>query len=304
MIFAAIDVGSNAVRMLISDIYRNGTQVVSEKTSLIRIPIRLGEDVFNYLTVSEEKIEALVQSFKAFDNLFKVYKPSSYSACATSALRESLNRDDVIKRISRETGLILQTINGITEAELITMAGDSIFSDTGSYYIFADVGGGSTELAMLYNGKIVELRSFRLGTVRILNHHDEKAEWESFKDYLAELRIRTGKHQLVGSGGNINKLSKLFASKGSRELAYRELVSGLEELSGMTLEKRISSFGLRHDRADVIIPAGTIFVNIMEIMNVKKILVPRIGLSDGLIKYQFHCHEGEWNKGEIEINQL
>lgn len=304
MIFAAIDVGSNAVRMLISDIYRNGHETVTEKTSLIRIPIRLGEDVFNYLTVSGEKTEALIHSFRSFNSLFNVYKPVSYCACATSALREALNRNDVIDRIMKESGIRLQIINGMTEAELITMAGESIFQENGQTFIFADVGGGSTELALLHEGRITELRSFRLGTVRILNHHDEAAEWDSFKAYLSEIRSRTGRFQIVGSGGNINKLSKLFGSKGSRELTFKELQSGLSALSDMSFENRISSMGLRHDRADVIIPAGMIFVNIMEITGAKKILVPRIGLSDGLIKYQFHCHEGDREKGEIEISDL
>jgi len=293
MIFAAVDVGSNAVRLLISDVYEKGDgAIVAEKTSLVRVPIRLGEDTFVRGIISDEKRGLLSHALHAFSNLFQVYRPVSYAACATSALREAENGAEVAAYVSRQSGIEIDIIDGKTEALIVGKGFDSHLGDTEDIYLFADVGGGSTDLSVSYRGNILELRSFKLGTVRILNNYDETAEWGALKAYLKELDEKFRKKVLVGSGGNINKISKLFGTKGSKELTYKEIDYGIRQLENMSMDERIAKFGLRHDRADVIVPAGTIFLTIMKHLHASRILVPRIGLVDGMIRALYHDHNG------------
>jgi exopolyphosphatase / guanosine-5'-triphosphate,3'-diphosphate pyrophosphatase len=291
MIFAAIDVGSNAVRLLISDVYEKEQGMVMEKTSLIRVPLRLGEDTFNKGFITDSRIEMLIDSIKAFENLFKVYKPLDYMAVGTSALREAENGIEVVQKIRKETGIDLKIITGIQEAEIICSSHSFFHPEPDKFYFFIDVGGGSTEISVLYGEKILEMRSFQLGTVRILNHSDSESEWGKMRDFLKNSAVKFKNPSLIGTGGNINKLSKLFGKKGSKELEIKELDNGLKKLSNMTLESRISELGLRHDRADVIVPAGHIYTTVMKLLKVTKITVPRIGLSDGIIRMLYERYK-------------
>ncbi len=291
MIFAAVDVGSNAVRLLVSDVkVREDGSLETEKTSLVRVPLRLGDDTFVRGSVSVVKTAALIDTLKAFEHLFRVYRPVAYMACATAALREAKNGAKVAEKVSRESGIWLDIIDGMTEAELLGAASELFLKDTENIYLLIDVGGGSTEMSLFHGGKILEMRSFRIGTVRMLNHHDEAEEWNALQEYLKSVEMKYRRPVPVGSGGNINKLSKLFASKGAKELSIRELREGIAKLERMSVAERISLYGLRHDRADVIVPAGTIFLTIMRQLDSPRILVPRLGLSDGMIRYLYHAH--------------
>ncbi len=292
MIFAAVDVGSNAVRLLVSEVHRkkDGT-IETEKTSLVRVPIRLGEDTFKTGFISDRKIKMLIDALRAFEQLFRVYRPISYMACATAALREAKNRNRVIKKVSGKSAIHLQIIDGLTEAKIIGAASELFLKDKKNFYLFADVGGGSTELSLFHKGNLIELHSFKIGTVRILNHKDKSNEWKNLKKYLEDIKSEFSRRLIVvGSGGNINKFSKLFARKGAKALTIRELKDGLNRLKRLSISQRISLYGLRHDRADVIVPAGNILLTIMQELRSNRILVPRIGLSDGMIRHLYHAY--------------
>jgi exopolyphosphatase / guanosine-5'-triphosphate,3'-diphosphate pyrophosphatase len=282
MKFAAIDVGSNAVRLLVSEINKKDGEIIAEKTSLVRVPLRLGDESFNTGFITTEKIESLVNTFKSFKYLIAVYNPVDYIAVGTSALREAKNRDEVIKTIEDETSIKIQIIDGIKEAEFL-----SLHKDIKDYYLNIDVGGGSTEATLSKENKLLDLKSFKIGTVRILNGKDKFEEWEKMNNYIRELSCKHKDIALAGSGGNINKLSKLFGSKDSKELSFEQLYKGVTHLDSMSLYDRMYKMGLRHDRADVIVPAGKIFLNIMKTLGSEKIIIPRTGLTDSLIRFLY-----------------
>ncbi len=283
MLLAAIDIGTNAVRLYFSFVYTQNKQVVVEKASLMRIPIRLGEDVFSSHIISEEKQERLLKTMRAFKLLIEVYQPVAWKACATSAMREAVNQKEVIDRIARETGVTIEVIDGLEEASLVSAFGDISFPLNREYIMYIDVGGGSTEISVLKEKKLIGSNSFRIGTVRLLKEKVADKEWEQMKKWLKQFKKLHKNMLLVGSGGNINKINKIYGQIPENILTYNQLVYALSDLAAYSLEERIQNLGMRPDRADVIIHAGNIFEFIMHQVKADVIFVPKIGLSDGMV---------------------
>lgn len=283
MLLAAIDIGTNAVRLFFSNVFLSNGTILSEKASLVRIPIRLGEDVFSTQHISEEKINRLVKTMQAFRLLIDVCQPVAWKACATSAMREAVNQEEVIKRVASETGIQIEVIDGLEEASLVSAFQNHAFPDGKKYRLFIDVGGGSTELSLMKETEAVASASFRIGTVRLLQDKVKKKEWTAMGRWLKSLKLHGDKLLLVGSGGNINKLNKLYGNVAEFTLSAQQLSFAMKDLSSYTLEERIWQLGLRPDRADVILPAGEIFGFIMKHTRADVIYVPKIGLSDGMV---------------------
>ncbi|MFA6924979.1 MAG: Ppx/GppA family phosphatase [Bacteroidales bacterium] len=288
MLFSAIDIGSNAGRLLFTNVFEHKDKVVFEKSSLIRVPLRLGIDSFELGKITDEKIENLVNTMKAFKHLIEVYKPLAYKAYATAALRESMNKGEIVNCIEKETGIKIEIIDGLKEAEIVCASHNMDPENKDERFLYVDVGGGSVELSVIKSNKLAEYSSFDIGTIRILQSSVKAEEWERFIKWLQNLRSKYDEIICVGSGGNINKLSKLYGKKGAMQLPYSTLRKGYRELKGLPLEARIEELGLRPDRADVIVPAAKLFLTIMRNVNSNKVLVPRIGLSDGII-HNLYC---------------
>jgi exopolyphosphatase / guanosine-5'-triphosphate,3'-diphosphate pyrophosphatase len=287
--FAAIDIGSNAVRLLFSTVQKTGRQVSVKKADLIRVPVRLGSDVFTKGTISKKNEERLIKAMIAYRNLIDIHQPESYRACATSAMREAANGDDIIKRIKKEAHIKIDIIDGLEEAKLIC---NNYYSqkDQHGHVMFIDVGGGSTEISVFSGRTIKESCSFKLGTIRLLNNKENAGEWIKLRNYCVKIKNKFEDFTVIASGGNINKLIK-FAGKGKGgEFSYKKLQEVYTMLSQYTYEERIKILGLNADRADVIIPAALIFLSVMEGTGVKKLHVPQIGLADGIVidLYQQH----------------
>lgn len=283
MLFASIDIGSNAVRLFFANVFELKGVPVAEKASLIRIPLRLGEDVFDAGCISEPRITNLLKTMHAFRLLMEVYKPLEYIACATSAMREACNNKEILERIKNETGIHIRIIDGIEEAKILCAANNVNIKKKYKLSMYIDVGGGSTEISVLKEHVLVDSTSFNLGTIRILNDKAHKKEWDKMKVWLQKFKNDFGKIYLIGSGGNINKLAKLYSTQTDGSLSYPNLKQGYKYLNSLTLRQRIEEMGMRPDRADVIIPAAEIFLYIIENTMSDFIFVPRIGLSDGLI---------------------
>ncbi len=288
MIFAAIDIGSNAGRLLFSNVTEIKGVPKAEKASLIRIPLRLGFDVFKDGFISKEKEEDLINTLKAFKLLIDVYKPVSYKACATSAMRDALNSREIIARIKREVGIDLEVIDGMEEAKLITANNEAFFNEKIPYMMFVDVGGGSTEISLLHNNQLVDYQSFNIGTIRLLNNGVSKEEWSKMEQWLGQYKSLYRKLHLVGSGGNINKIKKLYGDENDGFVTFDRIMKAYKQLKKISVEERISSLNLRPDRADVIVPATEIFLSIQKVINVEKIFIPRIGLTDGIVYSLYH----------------
>jgi exopolyphosphatase/guanosine-5'-triphosphate,3'-diphosphate pyrophosphatase len=283
MLFASIDIGSNAVRLFFANVFELKGKPVVEKASLIRIPLRLGEDVFKTGRISESRIANLMKTMFAFKLLMEVYKPVDYIACATSAMREAENNSEILEKINKETGIDIKIIDGIEEARILCAANNIIVNKKFNISMYVDVGGGSTEISIVKDHILIDSNSFSLGTIRLLNEKVDKDEWDKLKEWLKTLKKDFGKIYLIGSGGNINKLSKLYSTQPDDSLSYPNLNHGYKRLCSLTLQQRIEEMGMRPDRADVIIPAAEIFLAIMKTINAEFVFVPRIGLSDGLI---------------------
>lgn len=283
--FAAIDIGSNAIRLLISNIIEHEnkeTQFV--KNSLIRVPIRLGQDVFTVGEISQKNIDRMVDAMKAYQLLMNVYGVEQYRACATSAMREAENKDEVIDYIHQNSGIKIEIIDGKTEAKIIASTDLKHIISKDKNYLYIDVGGGSTELSVFINQKIVASKSFRNGTVRQLNNMVSELVWEDMKLWIKKNTLQYDNISVIGSGGNINKLFKLSEKNQTKPLSYIYINSIFKRLNAMTYEERMSEFSLNPDRADVIIPATKIYLRAMKWSKAKQIFVPKIGLADGIIK--------------------
>jgi exopolyphosphatase / guanosine-5'-triphosphate,3'-diphosphate pyrophosphatase len=283
MLFASIDIGTNAARLLFSNVHEKNETAVAHKVSLIRIPLRLGDDVFQNKRIGEEKQMELIKTITAFKLMIEVFNPLAFVACASSAMREAQNAPEIIERIKKETGVDLRVISGLEEAAIITSAHKSPMGKNQKYKMFVDLGGGSTEISMLKNNEIVKSRSFDIGTIRFIHDKIHEQEWNKLESWLSEFKNDFNKIMMIGAGGNINKLAKMYGLKEKKYITLNELKKAKKHLSHYTFQERIDLLGIRPDRADVILPAGMIFIRIMKMIKAKKISVPGIGLADGLI---------------------
>jgi exopolyphosphatase/guanosine-5'-triphosphate,3'-diphosphate pyrophosphatase len=283
--FAAIDVGSNGVRLLISNVIsfkKKETQF--NKSALIRVPIRLGEDVFTTGKISETNRNRMCDAMTAFRLLMKVYGVEKFKACATSAMREADNKEEIIQYIFDNSEIKIDIIDGKTEAEIISSTDLHELIKNDKSYLYVDVGGGSTEFTFFSKGQILDSRSFRLGTVRLLDKKVNEQIWLDVKRWIKEKSNEFSEISMIGSGGNINKIFKLSGKAPGKTLSYIYLNSYYNFLNQMTYDQRISELDLNPDRADVIIPATKIYLSAMKWSKANKIYVPKIGLSDGIIK--------------------
>ena len=254
MRYAAIDVGSNAVRLLIAEIIENNGSISFKKNTLIRVPVRLGDDAFLDKNISEKKTIDLVKSMQAFRNLMDVYKVTDYMACATSAMREAKNGQAVVDLIKTEANIDLQIVHGESEAKIIYASHAELNIDKSKNYLYIDVGGGSTELSLFSNGDLVASQSFNLGTIRILDNQDKDETWNEMKDFIREHTKGYKNIYGIGTGGNINKLYKLSQEKDGVALSYIKLRALYNYLDSFSLKDRINVLGLNQDRADVLSP--------------------------------------------------
>lgn len=284
MRLAAIDIGSNAARLLISDvkINPNGTPEFN-KLGLIRVPLRLGFDVFDNGKISTEKTEKFIKTIKSYKYLLDVYDVSNFKACATSAMRDAGNAQEIIDRIKMETGIEIKVISGQDEAAFIydNHTADAM-SDEDSY-LYIDVGGGSTELTYFSDGKLIFKESFNIGTIRLLKNQVTEDNWDSLKNFVKTKTIGYHHVTAIGSGGNINKVFSLSKRKEGKPLSLDLLRDYYKEFNNLSVSQRISLYRLREDRADVIVPALLIYINVMRWAAADEIYVPKIGLADGLI---------------------
>lgn len=283
--YGAVDIGSNAIRLLIASVIeQEGKPTIFKKTSLVRVPIRLGSDVFLNGAISEENEKRMLDAMLAFTLLIKTHNVTKFRACATSAMREASNGIAIAKRVKKETGLNIEIIDGNDEAAIIASTDLTSLIQDNKVFLYVDVGGGSTEFTVFANGKTVASRSFKLGTVRLLKDIVEKDMWETVKAWIKENTFSYNKIELIGSGGNINHVYKMSAVKLGRPLSYFYLANYYENIQNMTYEERITDLGMNPDRADVIVPAIRIYLSAMKWSKAKNVFVPKIGLADGIIK--------------------
>ena len=298
MRLAAIDIGSNAARLLITDVI-SGPQGIGEfiKTVLVRVPLRLGFDVFDKGEISPTKVEKIIKTIKAYKLLLDVYEVKHLKACATSAMRDAANANDIIKKVKAETGIEIEIISGDQEASFIYENHIAENMTTEESYLYIDVGGGSTELTFFSDGKMIFKKSFNIGTIRLLKNQVEEASWDEMKEFI--ISKTKGYHHVtaIGSGGNINKVFSISKRKEGKPLTLDLLRDYYKEFSNLSMSQRISLYKLREDRADVIVPALLIYINIMRWAAAEEIFVPKIGLADGLI----HTLYEEVKLKEIEI---
>jgi exopolyphosphatase/guanosine-5'-triphosphate,3'-diphosphate pyrophosphatase len=287
MLFSSIDIGSNAVRLLFANVFDSKAGPVTEKASLIRIPLRLGFDVFNGGSISRQRADDLVKTMLAFKLLIDVYQPVGYRAAATSAMREAANNELILDRVKRETGLEIGMIDGIEEANIISSLSNIFVNKNFNKTLYIDVGGGSTELSVLEGKRFITSNSFKIGTIRLLADKVEDAEWENLRRWLQQFRADFGQMNCIGSGGNINKITKLYGHALNNIITFDQLVFAYKQLNNMALAARIEKMGLRPDRADVIVPAARIFVRILKWTGIGTVIAPKIGLADGLVLLQY-----------------
>lgn len=287
--YAAIDIGSNAMRLLVANIVeQDGKEPQFNKSSLVRVPIRLGQDAFTVGEISEENIERMIDAMKAYKLLMKVHKVEKYMACATSAMREAYNGKEIAELIEQEAGIKIDIIDGKKEASIIASTDLHQFIKADHTYLYVDVGGGSTEFSLFTNGKIVASKSFKNGTVRLLNNMVNDVVWQEIEKWIKAVTEPYETVTMIGSGGNINKLFKLSGKHQEKPLSYFYINSQYQQLNSMTYEQRVAELGLNPDRADVIIYATRIYLNAMKWSGARNIYVPKIGLSDGIVKAMYY----------------
>ncbi|SHI50687.1 exopolyphosphatase / guanosine-5'-triphosphate,3'-diphosphate pyrophosphatase [Mesonia phycicola] len=283
--YAAIDIGSNAVRLLISTITEpEFKEPTFKKTSLVRVPIRLGADVFVNGEISAENMLRMQDTMCAFSLLMKSHKIEKYKACATSAMRDAANGQELADIVLKDTGIKIEIIDGEHEAAIIAATDLHSLIQGDKTYLYVDVGGGSTEFTLFSAGQTITSRSFKLGTVRILNNMVEDSLWKEVETWIKKETKPYTHISLIGSGGNINNIFKSSGKKAGSPLSYLYLNSYYQLLNSLTYEDRISQLGMNTDRADVIIPATKIYLSAMKWSRSKSVHVPKIGLSDGIIK--------------------
>ena len=289
---AAIDIGSNAVRMLISYVISSGDEYVFQKNSYLRLPIRLGEDSFKKGIISNKKIILLTNAILSFKYIMKVHGLKEYKIYATSALRESINSKEVISIVKKNTDLNIELITGLKEAKIISKGNSLEKIEFNKTFLYVDVGGGSTEFSILRKGKEKISRSFKIGTVRLLNNLVDDSMLMDVKNWLKSNIDNDDKIKLFATGGNINKIQSMTGSKSGKPISYLSIKDLSNTLKEFNYQDRMMKFDLNPDRADVIIPALKIFTTTMEFVKANKIFVPKVGLVDGMINEIFYENNG------------
>ena len=298
MKFAAIDIGSNAIRLLIENVYETPKGPVFHKDSLIRVPVRLGEDAFIDGVISEEKTQMLVKAMISMKHIMEIHKVTAFKVCATSAMRDAKNSDEILARVKKEAGLEIQIISGDREGKTILgVPLDQIGLEPNDFYLYIDVGGGSTELGFLGNGKLIANRSFNIGTLRLLNDQVNDTEWREMLEWIKATKNINFELSAIGVGGNINHVMKHYGKAGKPYLSISILKCVMMYMDDLSMGERVRELGLKPDRADVIVPALKIYINVMKWAGIEKIFVPKQGLSDGLISQLYH----EWKSKTIEV---
>jgi len=285
---AAIDIGSNAARLLITEVVTDENNVPSfNKLNLIRVPLRLGFEVFETGVISKQKTGMLLQTMKAFKHLINAYEVQHVKACATSAMRDAKNSNDLIRKVKLETGIGIEVISGDMEAGLVFENHIAETLDKDHSYMYIDVGGGSTELSFFSNGVLILKESFNIGTIRLLQEQVNDKTWELMKEIIKTVTKGQKEVVAIGSGGNINKVFSMSKRKDGKPLTLELLKDYHKELSSVSLEDRIRLYSLRADRADVIVPALQIYTNAMRWAGANEMYVPKIGLADGLVRHMW-----------------
>lgn len=283
--YGAVDIGSNAIRLLIATVVeQEGKDTLFKKTSLVRVPIRLGADVFLEGKISESNAKRMIDAMIAFKLLMKTHGIKRYRACATSAMREASNGREIAERIERESGLAINIIDGNDEAAIIASTDLKSLIQDDKAFLYVDVGGGSSEFTVFANGHIVASQSFKLGTVRLLENRVDESIWNEMETWIKTETKEYQKISMIGSGGNINSIYKKSGKKIGSPLSYFYLSSYYELIKSLTYEERITELDMNPDRADVVVPATRIYLSAMKWSKAKNMFVPKIGLSDGIIK--------------------
>lgn len=300
MKLAAVDIGSNAIRFQVSSVLDDGKRVIFKKLEYVRFPLRLGHDVFNDNRISQRSVDKFKKLMQVFKTLIELYEVDDHMACATSAMRESENGNEVARQVRDEIGLNIHIIDGRQEAEYINQAIITYLSD--ATWLHIDVGGGSTELNIYVHGKKVKTQSFKVGSVRVLEHHDSPLMWEDMERWVKRyVKREYGKVTAVGTGGNISKIFDLAQLKPHRLMSLKRIREIKEMIERHTLEERVYHLQMNPDRADVIVPASDIYLKVMEWAQAKYILVPEVGLKDGIM---LHLYRKNTAQKKIEFANL
>jgi exopolyphosphatase/guanosine-5'-triphosphate,3'-diphosphate pyrophosphatase len=289
--FAACDVGSNAVRLVVAKVIGESKLFLQREASY-RVPLRLGEDVFSVGKISDRKRDGLVQVFKAYRALVDYFNPHKLRACATSAMREATNGTEVAQAIWKESGIRLEIISGAEEAGSLFSNHFEVGLSPEKDYLYVDVGGGSTELTLLSNGKVTQSESFRIGGVRLLKSKVDDSEWARMKNWIQALPRGIRPTEAIGTGGNISKIYDLVVGTPGLHLSRRRLREVVESLEPLSLEERMRSYNLKPDRADVIVPGGKVYYQVMKWAEIKEMIVPKLGVADGVLSQLFEQEYG------------
>jgi exopolyphosphatase / guanosine-5'-triphosphate,3'-diphosphate pyrophosphatase len=294
LILAAIDIGSNAARLLITDVQREKDgKVIFSKLNLVRVPLRLGFDVFENKIISDEKKTMFVETMKSFRHLMNAYNVKALKACATSAMRDAINAKEIIGLVQKEAGILIEVIDGDMEANLIYENHVAENMDKDHSYMYIDVGGGSTEISFFSNGILIYKKSYNIGTIRLLKNMVTSEHWEELKSTIKAVTKGHKTVMAIGSGGNINKVFSLSKRKEGRPLQLDLLREYYNDLEPLSVAQRITKYNFREDRADVIVPALLIYINVMRWAGAEEISVPKIGLADGLIQHLWEEVKGQ-----------
>jgi exopolyphosphatase/guanosine-5'-triphosphate,3'-diphosphate pyrophosphatase len=288
--FAAVDIGSNAVRLFFGYVFETESGPVFKKASFVRLPIRLGEDSFHNRPIPTHKIEELSDAMAGFKHLMAAFNVTSFRICATSAMRDALNRDEILAAVKAKSGLDIELITGDEEAGLIFENHIAEKLDQGEVYLYMDVGGGSTELTLFKKGQTVKARSFNIGTIRLKDDLVSEKTWKELSDWLTGIKKEYQPKNIIGSGGNINTLFKLTQRKEMEVLPTLDIKRWLQRLKELSFDERISTLGLRPDRSDVIVPATELFVFALSKSGCEGVIVPKVGLVDGIMRHLYKEH--------------
>lgn len=287
MKYAAIDIGSNAMRLLIGEVFESDNKVHISKLSLVRLPIRLGGDVFDTGRISPQKEDDFIQGMEAFKIIMDIHKVMDYRALATSAMRNAENGYSVAKKVLNKTGIEIEIIDGDKEANIILSTFHLLSLEKDTPYLYIDVGGGSTEISLIIDGKSRASHSFKIGTVRMLQDQIDESEWDEMIAWAKILKDRFHPRMAIGSGGNINKIIKLCCPSNEQILNKERMRTLSKEMEALSFEERMHKWDLRSDRADVIIPASQIYLNVLDSADIDAIFIPKIGLADGILYHLY-----------------